>query len=525
MVALVSLVVCGSSPVCAQAPAALTKENIKKAREEAAHRQRRILFNNDGGDAVVQCPEHSIQAFLECRTSALAGTQVDTIVYCTSRGTFGRFSHKSEVGETFTSTEDRYTNNITGWLIEQGTDPLQVMIDWSRQHHVEIFWGMRVNDTHDSWGYSWEDLATSTIKKEHPEWLVGSKDNKPKVGGFKAADFTHPEIRDYTFRFVQEVCQKYDVDGVDMDFFRHPVFFKSHAWGQEVTQDERDMMTDMMRRIRAMMDEGGVKRGRPILLSVRVPDSAEYCRAIGIDIERWLKEGLVDMMVVGGYFRLNPWETSVALGHQYGVPVYPSLDETRFKDEEAKKLRSSEEGLRARAMNVWNSGADGVYAFNHFNPRASYWREIGDPKTMERLDKTYTTGARGVKQVNRWHVDGERFVNRTEVSPENPRELKKGEVAQVYLLCGEQIPKDATPRVTLSLRIAGEVDLNQVHVRFNGQTLVQGATSGVYAEYDVPSACLKRGVNTIDVELTPESGGETVLEDLALRIDYDDGTS
>ena len=30
-----------------------------------------------------------------------------------------------------------------------------------------------------------------------------------------------------------------------------------------------------------------LERGRPVLLSVRVPDTIETCAAIGIDIERW----------------------------------------------------------------------------------------------------------------------------------------------------------------------------------------------------------------------------------------------
>ena len=67
----------------------------------------------------------------------------------------------------------------------------------------------------------------------------------------------------------------------------------------------------------------------PLLISVRVPDSVGFCRAIGLDLERWLAEDLIDMLVVGGYFRLQPWEESVALGHRYGVPVYAGLSESR----------------------------------------------------------------------------------------------------------------------------------------------------------------------------------------------------
>ena len=64
-------------------------------------------------------------------------------------------------------------------------------------------------------------------------------------------------------------------------------------------------------------------------IAVRVPDSVGYCKAIALDLYRWLEEDLIDIMVVGDYFWLQPWERSVELGHKYEVPVYPSLSGSR----------------------------------------------------------------------------------------------------------------------------------------------------------------------------------------------------
>ena len=33
-------------------------------------------------------------------------------------------------------------------------------------------------------------------------------------------DYGRPEIRDLAFRFVEEVCRNYDVDGVELDFVK-----------------------------------------------------------------------------------------------------------------------------------------------------------------------------------------------------------------------------------------------------------------------------------------------------------------
>ena len=105
-----------------------------------------------------------------------------------------------------------------------------------------------------------------------------------------------------------------------------------------------------------MTEELGRRRGRPILVAIRVPDSVDYCRFIGLDLEKWLSEGLTDLLIVTGYTQLNPWDYSVKLARKYGVKVYPSLDEPRVRDPEAQKARASLESYRGRALQAWAGG-------------------------------------------------------------------------------------------------------------------------------------------------------------------------
>jgi hypothetical protein len=68
------------------ARAAAAETNAAKlARKEAAHRKRRIIMNSDGNDARGQKEGEAKtpEAFLARRTTALAGSQVDAIFYCT----------------------------------------------------------------------------------------------------------------------------------------------------------------------------------------------------------------------------------------------------------------------------------------------------------------------------------------------------------------------------------------------------------------------------------------------------------
>ena len=510
-------------------PASLAQ--LKQQRKKAAHRQRRVIFNNDGNEPVYYCKEATAPALLECRTTALVGTHVDSIFYCTWSSGFGMFTHNTKVGEVFTckanppgaANKTGFSTNKTADFIEQGTDPLKIMVDFCKKHGIEIFWSMRMNDTHDAWGGWYSEYLFPKLKREHPEWLVASKAKRSRHGGWSAVDFGRPEIRDLAFRYVQEVCQDYDVDGVELDFFRHPVFFKCHAMGQDCGPEECAMMTDMLRRIRRMTEEVGLKRGRPILVGVRVLDSVEANRAIGLDVAGWLEEGLVDLMAVSGYFRLSPWETSVELGHKHGVPVYPCLSESRMRGQPGK-LRQSLASYRARAMNVWAGGADGVYLFNSFNPKSPLWSELGDPGKLATMDKLYTTGARGTRVIGSWLPGGKRFLRRSAVSPEAPLALKPGEPVTVELRVGEDIAAQEArgfdADVTLRLQVKGLADPGDLGVRFNDKPLNPAKVSDTWMEYLVPDAAVSKGANRIGLLLAAGSKAKASLQDLLLEVRY-----
>ena len=492
---------------------------IREKRKQAAHRKRRIVMDNDGNEVVYYMKDTTAKSLLDCRTTALLGTQVDTIVYCTWSSGFGFFTHNTKVGEVFDCTAEGFSKNKTKDLIAQGTDSLRIVTEFCRKNDIEIFWSMRMNDTHDAWNAWYCSYLVPTLKKDHPDWLVASKEKRSKVGGWTAVDYARPEIRDLAFQYVEEVCNNYDVDGVVLDYFRHPVYFKAHAHGGTVGQEERDMLTDMMRRIRKMADEVGAKRGRPILITVRTPDSVEYCNAMGLDVVRWMKDDLIDLWAVSGYFRLNPWKTSVALGHQYDVPVLACLSESRLKDE-AGKLRNGLPCYRTRALNAWAAGVDGVYTFNFFDPKSRLWRDIGEPETITPLDRMYSTGARGTKVIRQWMVNGDRFLNRDPLAPERPRTLTPDKPARITLNVEENLAANGSANVTLDLQIENLKNADSVSVAMNDKTLPKGSIADGWLHVPVDPTFVRQGENRIEVKT---SATELVVKDLLLWVRPDNG--
>jgi len=325
------LVVCLATELLAQA----APDAFVAKRHELAHRQRRIILNDDGCEVPYYPKDLPLTAenLLARRTSPLVGSQVDTLFYCPISSGFSYFTHNTKVG-TVLEHPLFGSRNVARELIDQGTDALKMIVDFSHANNLEVFCSMRMNDTHDAAHRPDNPYPLfPPLKEQHPEWLIGTPENRSPHAPWSSVDYTRPEIRDLAFRFIEEVCQNYDVDGVEMDFFRHMAYFKSVGYGGTASGEELGMMTELVRRIRTMADAEGRKRGRPILIAMRVPDSVEYSKAVGLDLERWLSEGLVDLLVGSGYFQLNPWETLVALGHKYNVPVYPSLDESRVRSD------------------------------------------------------------------------------------------------------------------------------------------------------------------------------------------------
>lgn len=484
-------------------------EALRAARQQAADRPRRVIFNNDGNEPVYLCKTTSPEEFLSYRTTPLAGTHVDAIFYCTWSSGFGLFTHGTKVGEVFATREGLFERNLAPEMIAAGTDPLRVMTEFGRKNGIEVFWSFRLNDTHDGSGAAYGPIMfrANRLKRENPDWLIGSPTQKPKHGEWSAVDFTRDEIRDLAFRYVEEVCQNYDVDGVELDFIRHPVFFKRAAQsGTECNDDERRLMTELLRRIRTMTEAEGLRRGRPILFAVRVPDSVEYARAIGLDLKRWLGDGLVDLLITGGYFRLNDVAYSVALARAHGVKVYPSLDESRVRDPDARKLRSTTEAYRGRALEAWSAGADGVYLFNAFNPLDPIWRELGSPAQLAASGQDYFASMLGQGAAAGGAYPHVGFMRIPRLNPASPIALRPGGVERVSIVIGTASGPSARavgPSGRLRLQFATAPNPEQVNVSVNGATLTRGAVDSTWLEFDLAPGVFRSGANDIAVALAP----------------------
>ena len=325
-------------------------------------------------------------------------------------------------------------------------------------------------------------------------------------------DYGRAEIRDLAFRFFEEVCRNYDVDGVELDFFRHPVYFKSTAQGKPATAEECGQMTDLLKRIRTMADDVGRARGKPILLAVKLPDSLEYCKKMGLDLQTWLKDGLFDLFIPCGYFQLNEWDYSIALARKYGVKVYPSLDEPRLKDKDANAARRSVAGYRGRAADVLRSGGDGVYLFNFSEDEPQLLLECGDAARLGGLDCDYFACPRGVGTAAGGNYPLDKYLKLETLNPGNPKSLTAGKIVTSRVRVAN-IPNDASTTLRVQVK---KLAVNPV-ANFNGKEIALHASGNDWLEAKLEKTIVKPGVNVVSLTL-PAGSATAQWTDLVLQV-------
>lgn len=152
-----------------------------------------------------------------------------------------------------------------------------------------------------------------------------------------------------------------------------------------VTLEHLEMMNQLMRDIRIMTEEDGLKRGRPILLAGRCVEDVEVSKNSGLDIEIWLAEDLVDILsMVYGSEAMSPINAVTQLAATIETPVYPLINSfdmaTTGADIDAESRRSN-------ALNKDEQGAAGLQCFNFFDPNLRQWRELGEPDRLRTLDE------------------------------------------------------------------------------------------------------------------------------------------
>ncbi|WP_176013168.1 hypothetical protein [Victivallis sp. Marseille-Q1083] len=479
--------------------AELSDEEWAELRRAAIERERRVIVNNDGCDAT-EFPEKlpaNRENFYRQMLDYAKGCEIDTITYCPFAVGHTLITRSLVTEMHLGSSGGPGARNIAGEILSWGTDALQLAVEFCRANRLEIFVSMRVNDCHDQWYSHW----LPGYKRNHPELLCGTPEAPPPYGAWTAFDFARTPVRERFGNIIEELLSRYDVDGLELDFFRFPTFFKSVAWGGIASDEERAAFTELMRRIRRDADRIGRARGKYQLIAIRVPDSVGLCREMGLDLERWLADGLVDILIpAADWGRFSPLRESVELAGKYRVKCYPSVDTSWVKSRDDFN-RNTIAAYTAQSAAALAAGADGVYYFNmfyvpqYFPSMRREWRELA------LLPKTYFVR---YQDNSSFAVNEEQYCRIARLTGQSSL-LCSTEPLELLLELGDDYsePAVAAERPELALLIAAEaVAEAQLQASLNGHelTLIKRSDDGVYAFRVEPQFC-RPGENMVALSL------------------------
>ena len=485
------------------AAAEINDAQWQQMRQELLDKPRRVFLDDDGCDALNFPPDKEItlENFYAQMMAPLVGSEMDVLVYCPGTTGFA-VSSKTKSGHRMLTSNNPPYRNITQDLERMfGADPATLAQRFAREHGFEFVMSMRGNDDHDSYNPD----KMSAFKKAHLDLLVGGREasQRPQVGGWASFDFARKEVRDLFKSMVCEWFENYDLDGFIIDFQRGNVYFKSVAQGGNVSQEEMEALTQMLREIHTCAEQCARRRGRPMYYVFRAPDSVDVCRLMGLDIEKWMAEGLFDIYVAGGDMgHFTPYAQNVALAHKYGLKCYISQDISWMKADPALFARNTFQRYDAEFAAAYAAGADGVYMFNMCYVTNYYSLVRKKLSDLAGRNKNYFATIHTPRHLCSTQPQPGQDGLLTALYPQYPLNLKDTTPRDYLLEIGDDVQNlpDGIPAPTTQLFLKTSMSAEQpLTVKVNGVPAVFKSLRNTVACYDVPLTALRQGQNTLSI--------------------------
>ena len=385
-------------------------------------------------------------------------------------------------------------------LHKRGIDPYAVWIAYSRELGVSPWLSMRMNDVHSV--DDPDSYMHSSFWKENPQF-------RRMTGRFKkltdrAFDYGHEAVRDYHMAFIRELFERYDFDGLELDWMRFGFHFRP---GHE--EEGIPILTTFMTEVRRLADKHAKRRGHPIQIGTRVPSRPWTAKALGMDAVTWAKKGLIDMLVVTPFWAsietdmpIEQWKellgdspVILAAGLEILIRPYPAAE---------AGFTNSAGTVRGTAASLIHKGANRIYLFNYMdsvttvsNPEdySHILREAGTLKTATAHPRRHV-----VTYSDTW-APGEPEVYAL------PAWCSQGQAAAFNIHIG---PRPAAGKVMVFIGLGEEstCEFGHLEVHVNGELCSESGSAPpghihpivkTMAGFDVPLSAVKDGYNRVDV--------------------------
>jgi len=340
-------------------------------------RQRRTLYFNDARHYYLFVHEPPMRlANAGSPVDEVAGTGVDTFVYGVARDD-GLF-YPSRVGRRFGADGGGRFEMSAYWrawhnmqsLMDRGLDPLRVLVDRAHDRGLDFIASLRMG------GYPGLPAEMSV----------------PGGGRGMALE----EVRDFQYHLLEELVTEYPVEGIELDFAAAPMGTALWFPPEEAPQ-LAPVMTDFVRRVAECARQ---RPGDAGLVGARVYPTRELNERTGLEVERWLEDGLVDYVIplVYGDMALDsamPVDWLIRAAHAAEVSVYAMLNPYSQDGSQPRTglVHPTPAMFRAAAANYWRADVDGLCTWFMSWPLGETERavlgQLADPDLVREGNKHY----------------------------------------------------------------------------------------------------------------------------------------
>ena len=268
-----------------------------------------------------------------------------------------------------------------GQFILDGGDIVQIFIDRCHQRQQAAFISFRMNDAHNK---EFSDprpgeKPTGSLSMSVTKFYVDHPEYRLKPGSLRGADLIQnwavPEVRAQKFVLIRELCENYDLDGLELDFLRFYGYFRL----EETTLEQRQaIMTSFVREVRQLLDQT-TRNGKRRWLCARVPCHLPALDVLGLDLKSLVAAGLDMVNASEHYFTTQQHDLAAIRTQTQGATLYFELCHTIWKGDKVAKgydvfpfRRATREHLHTSAHLAYARGADGISLFNF-----AYYRQHG----------------------------------------------------------------------------------------------------------------------------------------------------
>jgi hypothetical protein len=324
----------------------------------------RCLFNHEL--LIITHRKQNSTAYIQSFVEKLKDTDVDVVMCCPTAWRTNLFP--SQVDQSWKKYRpEQPLSKFPSYdyimrYLHAGGDPVRDTLAACRKCKKDFFISYRMND-----GHYIEDTAWPTHNafwREHPQYWLRDRNDTGFAGRDNTRVFNYllPEVRDYYFAILRELCTNYDLDGVELDFQRHLRYFHDAD-----VERGTPVMTAFLKRIRDMLDQIGRQRAKSLKLCVRVPETLAKCDAAGLDVPGWDALRLVDMInVSSSYIQTMELGIEEFKSRAPHAKVYGEMNYVTDQSNKNPSVRryTTVAAYRGAALNLLSRGADGLSLFN-----------------------------------------------------------------------------------------------------------------------------------------------------------------